>query len=81
MKPTDDQILEHMANGPDLTYIIANRLKRSGFQIETPFVLRRMKFMAGSGRVKKVRNWVNPSSRMAMWQRVAGDRNAETTDA
>lgn len=74
MKPTDEQIIEHMPKGPELTYVIGNKLKASGFPVSTACVLRRVKAMAKAGRVEKVQNWVNPTSHMAMWKPVAAPK-------
>ena len=74
MKPSDKQIIECMPKGPELTYVIANKLEAAGFQASTAYVLRRVKVMAKTGQVERVPNWVNPMSRMAMWKPAAAPK-------
>lgn len=56
--PTDDDILSCLykvpRGSPDATYVIKNRLRGRGFEIDTAAVLRQLKRLEKAGKVVRV---------------------------
>ncbi len=56
--PTDDDILSCLhkvpRGSPDATYVVKNRLRARGFQIQTTAVLRALKRLEKAGKVVRV---------------------------
>lgn len=52
-KPSDDQILAALHGGEYMTYVLANRLRRNFWPLQTAFVLRRLKALEKAGKVER----------------------------
>ncbi len=56
-KPTDDEIIQLLADyGNCMTYFVTNVLRRKYCPLDTAYVLRRLKKLESTGRVKRVKS-------------------------
>ncbi|PXH05012.1 hypothetical protein DMR07_06145 [Citrobacter freundii] len=56
-KPTDEEIIQVLAErGNCMTYFVTNVLRRQFLPLDTAYVLRRLKKLEASGKVKRVKS-------------------------